>query len=794
MITNDNKTTNTVGPESFNLKKTISKYTKQWKWFLLSLFLCLSFSFFYLRYTSPKFAAYSKIMILDDAESSSGIDVFKDLSIFSEKEEAAIEDEIQVITSRSFMQNIVKTLKLNVQYFTKGRIYESELYKKPPIIINFIASDSVINKVNFNFYINITSDSNFNYQVLEDDPPKKIIFGENIPTFFNGMIITPSPYLNNYIGKTIRVKITPIERVSAQLKNKISIVPAARSSKVLTVSIVDPVKEKAMDVLNHLIDEYNTSTLEKKNIKSINTAKLIDDRVELIAQDLVSVDSSIVRFKTGNKVTDVTSEAGMFLSSSAQNEQQLDATRTQLRLLSSVSESLTDDSYHSIPSNLGSGDPSIAALTAKYNELVQRRNALLQNGAGKKNQMVAQFEKSINSIKQDLKNSVENSKKSFGIQISSLENQSSRINSRIYSVPGQQSKLRSIERKRGIKESIYLYLLEKREEAIISQTATSPNLKVIDRPYALDGQVSPNARMVYFGALFIGLFIPFSIIYVSDLLDTKIHNKEDLEKEIRNIPILGEIPEVKSKNVLVERNDRSILSESFRIIRTNFEYIKRGRKLVNNKNIIFITSTINGEGKSFFSMNMALTLANTNKSVLLVGADIRNPKLLLGLSSQNKNKITKRGLTDYLVDESVLPNDFINTYEIKGNKLDILLSGKVPPNPAEILMSDRMKTLFDTVSKQYDYVIVDTAPAMLVTDTLLFSQNAGFTIYLTRANYTEKRILNFAKELHSENKLNGMMLVVNDVKKSNFGYGAKYGYYSDQKKGFLKQIFTNKST
>lgn len=191
---------------------------------------------------------------------------------------------------------------------------------------------------------------------------------------------------------------------------------------------------------------------------------------------------------------------------------------------------------------------------------------------------------------------------------------------------------------------------------------------------------------------------------------------------------------------------------------------------------------------------MALTLANTNKSVLLVGADIRNPKLLLGLSSQNKNKITKRGLTDYLVDESVLPNDFINTYEIKGNKLDILLSGKVPPNPAEILMSDRMKTLFDTVSKQYDYVIVDTAPAMLVTDTLLFSQNAGFTIYLTRANYTEKRILNFAKELHSENKLNGMMLVVNDVKKSNFGYGAKYGYYGDQKKGFLKQIFTNKST
>lgn len=788
MITNENKIISEVESDGFNLKKAISVYLKQWKWFLISIILCVGLAFIYLRYTTPHYAAYSKIMILDNNEGNSGADVFKDLSIFSEKEDAAIDDEIQVITSREFMQNIVKKLKLNIQYFTKGRVYESELYKGSPIAINFIASDSVINNTNFNFFIEIISETEFNYRVSEDDTPKKTIFGEKISTAFDGMILTPKSNIKSFIGKTIRVKLTPVKYTSASLKSRLSIAPVAKSSRVLVISFHDPVKQKAKEIIDFLIEEYNTSTLEKKNTKSINTAKLIDKRVEAIAADLVSVDSSIVSFKTGNKVTDVTSEAGLFLSSSAQNEQQLDATRTQMRLLNSVEESLNGDSYNSIPSNLGAGDSSIGALSLRYNQLVQRRNSLLESGAGKKNQMVVQFEKSINTIKEDLKRSVENAKKTYRIQINSLENQSSRINSKIFSVPGQQSKLRSIERKQGIKESIYLYLLEKREEAIISLTSTSPNVKIIDKAYINESAIFPKKGIVYFGSLFIGLFLPFIIIYVADLLDTKIHNKEDLENEIKNITVLGEIPKVKGSDVLVKRNDRSILSESFRIIRTNFDYIRRGRKVKNYNNVIFVTSTINGEGKSFFSMNMALTLANTDKRVLLIGADIRNPKLLLGLDNQKKKNLAKVGLTEYLVDKSVLVGEAINTYDINGNKIDILLSGKVPPNPAELLMSDKMKPLFDKVSDQYDYVIVDTAPSMLVTDTLLFSHYAGHTIYMTRADYTEKRILNFAKELHNENKLNGMMLVVNDVKQSNFGYGAKYGYYgAKEKKGLFRK-------
>ncbi|WP_034039870.1 GumC family protein [Wocania ichthyoenteri] len=790
MTSNQNNLSNNSEDFNFNLKKTLSVYLKQWKWFVLSLIICLGLAYVNLRYTTPKYLAVAKIMLLDDKDNSSA-GALKDLSIFSEKEDAMVEDEIQVIKSRSFLRNIVKELNLNVRYYVKGRIYESELYKNTPVVVNFIESDSIINNTNFNFHVEILSATNFNYRINENNEPKKYAFGETIPTSFGGIIVTPkNENIENSIGSFIRINIIKAEYLAESLKDRISIAPTNKSSKVVQVSLVDPVIEKAKDIVNTLIHEYNDFTIQNKNERSKNTANFINERVELIASDLVNVDDSIVRFKTGNKITDVASEAGQFLNSSVANEQQLDAVKMQLSQLSYVKETLGDESakYSAIPSNLGSGDPAISGLSARYNQLLERRRALLKS-AGEQNPIVLQLDQTIASVRQDLQQSINNSSKSLRIQVGSLESQSRRINSKIFSVPGQERKLRSIERSRGIKESLYLYLLEKREEATISLTATSPSAKIIDEAYnSAGGPISPNKQIAYAGAIFLGLLIPFMFFYVKNLLDTKIHNKEDLEKEIKNITVLGEIPKVKGNNVLVQRNDRSILSESFRIIRTNFDYIKRTRKVENYDNVIFVTSTINGEGKSFFSMNMALTLANTDKRVLLIGADIRNPKLLLDLDNQKKQDLAKIGLTEYLVDKSVIVGEAINTFEINGNKIDILLSGKVPPNPAELLMSDRMKPLFDKVSEQYDYVIVDTAPSMLVTDTLLFSQYAGHTIYMTRADYTETRILNFAKELHAENKLNGMMLVVNDVRQSNFGYGAKYGYYgSKEKKGFFRK-------
>ncbi len=779
---NNNLSQQPVSGEKFDLKKTISLYTRKWVWFLVSILLCLAIAYTYLRYTVPQYLATSNVMIIGEGEESSANKVFKELSGSSESESASIEDEILVFKSRNVISNVVRNLNLNVQYFTQGLVLETEIYGNHPLEINFIDTDSTDNSsINLNFYIDIISNEKFKFRFRENDDAEEKRFGEAISTGFGEMVLNPksNEKLKNLLNKSIRVRLTNTDYIVESLRNRISIYPSQNYSKILSINLQDPVVNKAKDVINTLISEYDKYTIETKNSKSKGIDSLIDYRINLTQRALLGVDDSIVDFKIANKVTDVSSQGGQFSSLSFQNEQDIQAIKTQLRLLANTKNLLSNNSnkYQTLPSNLG--DASMSALASEYNLLLAQRESYLKT-AGENNPMVVELDEKLTNIRNNLSQNIKAQSSILNIQLTSLENQYQSVSSKISSVPGQENKLRAIERGRGIKENLYLYLLQKKEEAIISQTVTSSNVKIIDTAYSI-GLVSPNDRITYIAAIFLGLFIPFSIIYVRDLLDSKIHNKEDLESEVKNITVLGEIPKVKG-NILVKRNDRSILSESFRIIRTNFDYIRRGRKVENYNNVVFVTSTINGEGKSFFSMNMALTLANTDKRVLLIGADIRNPKLLLGLDNQKKKDLVKVGLTEYLVNKSILIGEAINTYDISGNKIDVLLSGKVPPNPAELLMSDRMKPLFDKVSEQYDYVIVDTAPSMLVTDTLLFNQYAGHTIYMTRADYTEKRILNFAKELHTENKLNGMMLVVNDVKQSNFGYGAKYGYYGAKKK------------
>lgn len=801
----DKNLTNNANTD-FDIMKYLKNYLKNWKWFVISCLLCGILAFFYIRYTQPEYNAYAKIMILEDDNSNAPASaILEELNKFSETKAKSIEDEIEVLKSRKLMAGVIDRLSINIELLNQGRIYNTPIYPKTnaPIKVNFIASDSVINNSRLSFVIEITSETTFNYKLQEKDIEheyQKFSFGQNIVTPIGGIVVIPNPSitsLTEYIGNTIIVNINPVNSLAESYKEKIIISQVDEFSKVVGISLNDAVKERAQQIINTLIDEYNNNAIEEKNQKAKNTAEFIDERVNLIATDLAEADNKIEQFKTGNKLTDITSEADMYLSTSASTEQEMAETRTQLNLVNYMKDYVDGEnggSFEFIPSNVGMSDESINNLTSKYNDLLRERNSLLSGSTKEKNPIIVNLDQQLVGLRQSLSQSLDNSTKSIRLKLSSLQNQSDKINSKIFAVPGQARKSRDIEREQGTKESLYLYLLQKREEATISLASTSPSVKIIDTAYSpQSGPVSPNRMIIYLASIIIGLCIPFSFIYVKDLLDNKIHNKEDLQQAINDITILGEIPKIKAKkiNSLVEKHDRSLLSESFRIIRTNFDYVKRGRNVKEYNNVVFVTSTINGEGKSFFSMNFALTLANTDKRVLLIGADIRNPKTPIEIVNQKKKNKTEIGLTEYLIDESIIVGSAINTYEINGNHIDVLLSGKVPPNPAELLMSDRMKLLFDKVSGQYDYVIVDTAPSMLVTDTLLFSHYAGHTIYMTRADYTEKRILNFAKELHAENRLNGMMLVVNDVKESNFGYGAKYGYYGAQeKKNLFKRIFS----
>ncbi|UKM63966.1 polysaccharide biosynthesis tyrosine autokinase [Flavobacteriaceae bacterium GSB9] len=794
MEPNKNPFSNPAPSQEFNLKKVLSSYTKKWLWFVFSLLIALAIAYIYIRYTTPQYEAYAKVKIVSENEGTSANAVFKDLPMFSDAESARIEDEVAIITSRKTLEDVIDKLDLNVQYFVQGRVYESELYDNPPFNINFIESDSLIKNSWLSFNVEVLSDVDFEFKINNEDISRKKSFGEKIETRIGGIVITPKGEdVSSFIGKEIRVEINPISSLVPYYKSKILLEPIEVNSRIIRIAMQDPVKSRAIDFINTLIDTYNKNTILEKNIKSKNTADFIDARIKLIEADLAEVDDVAESYKASNKLTDIGAEANLYLGASTQSEQELNAIKNELNTINFMKGQLggADDAFEPLPSNLGLSDGSVGATAAKYNELLSVRQTRLKSSS-EKNPIIVNLDQQLNTLRNSLKQSLDNSAKAVRLRMNSVQSQLTKINSKLYSVPGQTRELRDIEREQGTKEQLYLYLLEKREEATISLTATSPNAVVVERAYSYPAPISPDKDFIYIASVFLGLLIPFGVIYVRDLLDNKIHNREDLAEAISDITILGELPRLKNADkAYVKRNDRSLLSESFRIIRTNFDYVRRARNVKAYDNVVFVTSTVNGEGKSFFSTNFALTLANTNKRVLLVGADIRNPNTNIIKSKMVSGSNSQIGLTEYLNDESVQMDDIINTYDLDGNKMDMILAGKIPPNPAELLMSDRMKPLFDQVSVDYDFVIVDTAPSMLVTDTLLISQYAGHTIYLTRGGYTEKSILNFTKDLHEKNKLNGMMLVVNDVDQANFGYGARYGYYGpNDNKGLFKRLFS----
>ncbi|MFD2725977.1 GumC family protein [Hyunsoonleella rubra] len=789
---NTSKSNTVSSKEDLDLKKLVLKYTKHWKWFALSGILFLVLAYFHLRYAQPKYNAYGKIMLVQSQGANPAAGLLADLGQ-NTPEMKGIEDEIEVLKSRKLMTGVIEKLNLNLRIFAKGRLHDTQYFpnSKAPININFIESDSIIRRSYFGFSLIIKSETSFDFIYhpagAEEPLTQKVDFGNNIATPIGDIVITPNFKNLSYIkDQLVYVSINPVESLAEQYKGAILVSAAGEFSNVINLSLDDTSAERAKAVINTLVDEYNRRSVEEKSSISNNTAEFINKRIDLIATDLSKVDDEIERFKTGNKLTDITSEAQIYLDNNAMTEQELARARTQYSTINFMKGQVNDESFDRIPTNLGLEDGAINSLASRYNELLDQRQKLLQS-SNEKNPIVVNLDEQIRNIKTSLRQSLNNSSSAIDLKIRSLQNQTSKLSQKIYAVPGQVRKSRDIEREQTIKESLYLYLLQKREEATISLISASPNAKIIDEAHSDGMAVSPKVPMVYLSALFLGMLIPFGFIYVKDLLDNKIHNKEDLEKVIDNITVLGEIPRISgSDKDLIQRNDRSILSESFRIIRTNLDYVRKRDDAKPYSNVVFVTSTINGEGKSFFSLNMALTVANTGKRVLLIGADIRNPKTQTILKGQ-KSKALDIGLTEFLADKSVTIGDVTNTHEVNSISLDLLVSGKVPPNPAELLMSDRMKQLFDKVSNDYDYIIVDTAPSMLVTDTLLFSQYAGYTIYMTRAGYTEKEVLNFAKELHADKKLNGMMLVVNDVNQSNFGYGAKYGYYgAPKKKGLFR--------
>lgn len=765
--------------ENINIRQIIEQYLFYWKWFVISIFIALFCAFIYLRYAENQYKVSAKILLNEQKSSTGDLAEVMDQAILGgSSTNSEVGDQIDVIKSNRLLTKVVLKNHLNVKYSNVGDIVTKQIpQENSPISIIFLTND---NQSNQSFLITILSNTKYKLENKKTKDSKTYSFGQKVTIKDESFIITTNGYHTDIINKQLQIDKEPIDATVNNLKNSLSIDPNSdKTSKIINFSIVGAVPEISKKIINDLIDTYNKDILYDNNRLTEATSKFINNRLKIISVDLSGVDRSLEQYKVNNKITDVTSEASIFLESASDNDKNLLTSTTQLQLVDYMNEALSTNKTDLLPTNLGLTDASIALEIDAYNKLVLSKEDMLKS-VTKEHPNVVQLQEQINNVKKNLKNSLRIYRTNTQLTVNSIQGKQNQIAGKIQKVPSQERGFRDISRQQQIVESLYLFLLQKREENEIKAAATPENIKVIDFAYENKTPVSPKKNIIYLGALILGFIIPFSGIYIYFLLNNTVKSKEDIENNL-DIPIAGEIPQ--SKEPIIELNDQSIVSESFRLLRTNINFLLKGDK---NAKAICVTSTISGEGKSFISINLAQILSMSDKSVLLIGGDIRKPKVLeyLGLLEEFKSK---KGISEYLASNELNASDII--IKSPNYKFDVIRSGKIPPNPAELLMNGRFKEIIDFGKNNYDYVIIDTAPVNLVTDTLLVSDNADITLYIVRADLLDKNLLAIPKELNEDKRLKNMAIVLNDVNLSK-GYGNyKYKYSYGERNSYRSNLF-----
>ena len=581
--------------------------------------------------------------------------------------------------------------------------------------------------------------------------------------------------LSNLEGQSFSIYLSPLKSTIMGLKYKLSVSPVGEDSDLIQLQTEGSNVALNELILNKVIEAFNNDGVHDRQLVYQRTLDFIDERFYLLANELDSIEGDKESFKQQNNLAFIEANSQIDLTTRSQSELQLFEAENQLALAQMLKTSLDADSQKLLPANIGVDSKAINSQIELYNETVLERDKL-QAISGANNPSVQLLTAKLADLEANVKRSLNSYVKQLQVSVNELQKRNQKYQSNVAALPQKEKLLRSIERQQQIKETLYLFLLQKREEASINLAVTEPTVKIVE--YALTGRlpIAPKTKIVYLGALVLGLLIPFGVVYLMYLLDTKVHTKEDLQKYVPEIPILAEIPKIfgdEKTKLFSDPTDRSPLAESFRILASNVNFSVP--KQDNAKaHVIYSTSTVKGEGKTFVSINLSMALASLGKKVLLVGCDLRNPQIHTYLGVDKKLK----GLSNYLHDATVNWQDLI--LKDKFEKLpthDIMISGNMPPNPVLLLNNGRFEVLLEELKDVYDYIVVDTAPTLLVTDTLQIAKHADLTVYVTRDGVTEKEVLQWSKELNKEGKLNNVNYVLNGLgNEHSHGYSYKYNY------------------
>ncbi len=776
-----------------SLRDQLQPFIKAWPWILLSVFICFAGALIYLRYATKSYQATASI-IIKDTQFGGGLSetgVLGDIGLFGSNFNS-VENEIEILKSKRLLSNVIDHYNLTTSYFKKGNIKESDIYTNRFFNATQLISDCLLcDNQEVTFFVKEVNDSLFGFRNNENSNWINKEYGQIISIENKSFVFSPKEYNKDSLvdisedESSIKVVVRPKQLAIQDFHSRLNINNSGKRGSVVNLSITDVNGERAEDVLNQLINEYNKDAINDKNIVALNTAEFIEERLNAITKDLDSVESGIESFKTQRRITDITAETSIDLQKANEIESELLKIETQLSIGISLKNYMIRDIEKSVTtSGLGLNDSQLNLLIGKYNEILTAYQRIGQTST-KESPVMIRMASELSSVKRNIFISLDNYINNLNVEKNNLVQKANELSGTISQVPLNEKTTRSVERNREIVETIYLLLREKQETTAISLAVTAPKAKIVDSGYASNTPVSPKPNIIYLAAILIGMVIPLGLVYLKQLFYNKIESRKDLERNLSSVSILGEVPKLESdvKDRIVP-NDRSVLSESFRIIRTNLQY-KLSTLDQSKTPVVLVTSTVKGEGKTTTAFNLASTFAYSGKKVLLIGGDIRNPQLHRFFEKKLKHK---KGLTEYLVSPDLTLPELIFPVEDNEN-LSLLLSGAIPPNPAELLMQNKVNQLFEESREQYDLVIIDTAPTIVVTDTFLINKFADVIVYVSRANYTDKSLLEYISDTINSGKLSNVAMVINSVKLANFGYGNKYGYsYSADKKSFLDKL------
>ncbi|KJD34641.1 hypothetical protein PK35_02380 [Tamlana nanhaiensis] len=751
-----------------NVIKIIAGYLKYWYLFLIGVLICVTLAFFYVRYKiTPEYYIGGKVM-LNDKEQGGGLQDFNNVGLI--KKSSNIEDEIGVLRSYDLMKQTIEELGLMIGYYAEGRFSEIELYgREVPFKLDLI--DSV--PIAYGTLGSIISVDEYSYRIEKTDNDDDVVsnevhnYGELVETNYGTFKIELKSEDFSAYGPVI-VRFKNPQGVASKFNAKIQVYSINTNGGLLQLGLTDSKPQRGLDLINKLVDVYAQNSADNKNFLAKSTLKLIDERLELLTEDLNSAERDVENFKQSNDLTNVESDAGRFIALADGTERELADLRLRLNAIGALERGVvgasTGGAFKSI-SAYNIDDVMLRNAIATYNLEAERRNNLVSN-TGTGNPLLPEIDSKLNQSLSLISQNV----KSIKIELIKLQkellNKLAQYRSRKASVPTAERALLEINRDQGIKNNLYLFLLQKREEEALSISVPFSDVRIVEAPKATGFPVNGAKTPVYLGAVLLGLFVPFAFVFIKDIMNTKIFTNEDIEAKT-NTPIIGKISENNSKDVLVVSSSSvSPIAELFRLMRHNLRFLSQNKE---NK-VIMVTSTKQGEGKTFVSINTAASLALTGKKVVVVGFDLRVPKLMkeIGMSYD-------KGLSDYIIDESIDEEQIISSYD-KQDNMFFIGAGSIPPNPGELMLSSRVEQLITYLKQNYDYVIIDTPPIGKVSDAYSLAPFVNSTLFVVRYNYTKKEELAIVDEISRNDKLNSVMIVFNDVKLDKTSNIYSYGY------------------